>query len=833
MKHLTKMKVFVVCVLIASFFAFAACGHQCSFDEWTTIVEATHTTTGLKQAICSCGESQMEEIPMKEEHAYSAWQVVKEAACTEEGLEERICICGHKDSRAIPAAHDMLEESVAVEATCEKDGLKAFTCTLCKEVIVEEIIPATGHKAMAEWTVVVAAGCETDGEEKLCCENCEAVLESKTTPATGHSFEGENDGWVFSDDKNCATIDNKTRVCSACGHKETEALTTAHKWKVVKVVKAVTCTTDGLEHCVCTLCATEEDVVVAATGHSYEWVTTEATCTKDGIKEDKCAGCGDVRATELLEAKGHNYVNVVDTAATCTVPGEQHQECDVCGEVLKDSKEVIPVAAHDFVDWKIVCEATCTNEGKQERFCRICGTNEEVVIEKIDHVYDWAHASEKDAPTCTADGKLSWMCETCGDIQGYMPDKATGHTYTNVVTEPTCTEKGFTTYTCDVCAHEYVDNWTDPAGHKFGSYTVVKEATCVASGEQTSRCTVCNALDTQEIPVIAHVYEWKATTPATCLTAGEEKNICVCGKFIATRVVDALGHKMGEPEVVTAATCTKDGVSVQCCLNEGCKHQVKEAIKAAHEWTEEIVLTEPTCTKEGKAVHYCTVCKEEGNVVLDKIDHNMAWVEVTLVDKVWKDTKATCTNTGKATYKCTECDYNTGATKLTEKTAHTPAEEWVVEEPTCTTNGRKHLHCVDCNTEIKSQVLLATGHVDINWIDDAKNGVSNYVCVCGKVFDKMSIGLVIEGDTLVSVGTCTTKVVYVPTTVTKIGAGAFDSCANLTTIYLPAGLTEIGENAFRDCKALVHIDFDGSNAAWETVAKGANWDKNTGKYTVY
>ena len=232
-----------------------------------------------------------------------------------------------------------------------------------------------------------------------------------------------------------------------------------------------------------------------------------------------------------------------------------------------------------------------------------------------------------------------------------MPDKATGHTYTEVVTEPTCTKKGFTTYTCDVCADKYDDNYTDPVGHKFGDYTVVKEATCVTPGEQTSRCTVCNAEDTQEIPVIAHVYEWKATTPATCLTAGEEKNICVCGKFIATRVVDALGHKMGEPEVVTAATCTKDGVSVQCCLNEGCKHQVKEAIKAAHVWTEEIVLTEPTCTKEGTtAGKACSMCGEvqEGCEMTLLADHELEKVETV---------KPTTTEKGYDVLKCKNCDY--------------------------------------------------------------------------------------------------------------------------------------------------------------------------------
>lgn len=44
-----------------------------------------------------------------------------------------------------------------------------------------------------------------------------------------------------------------------------------------------------------------------------------------------------------------------------------------------------------------------------------------------------------------------------------------------------------------------------------------------------------------------------------------------------------------------------------------------------------------------------------------------------------------------------------------------------------------------------------------------------------------------------------------PSDLTTIGAGAFASCANLTTIVLPSGVTSIGSNAFRDCTNLTSI----------------------------
>ena len=838
MKRSTTIKVLTVIVLLVSLTMLVACEkHVCSFDSWTTIVNATHTETGLKQAICSCGETKLETISKTEEHAYSAWALVKDRTCTEAGLEERVCICGAKDSRTIPAAHDALKEYIALEATCEEDGLKHFDCELCKKTISEEIIPATGHKAQAEWVVITDADCENAGISHLSCETCKIVLEEKAIPATGHSYAKENDGWVLIDDNNCATDDTKTRACTVCGKEESETVPAAHRWETVGVKQPATCTADGSERHICTLCGVDEDVTLPATGHSYEWATkTEATCTENGWKEEKCTACGDVYATERIDATGHNYVEVIDAEETCTVAGEKHKECAVCKELLAGSKEAIPVDDHDFGEWIVTKAATCTAKGEQVKYCCCCGAEEKEVLAIIDHVYSWVYVSEADMPTCTKDGKQSWVCAGCGANQGTNPVKATGHSYKEVVTAPTCTAEGYTTHTCAACGDEYVDSKTEKAGHKFDHWTVTQAATCKAEGTQVRYCVDCNASEKEAIPALAHTYNWTVTTPATCLTAGEEKNICDCGDFIATKVIDALGHDMGEMQIVKAATCTVNGEGEYLCQREGCKHKETAVIEAAHSWTTEQVLKAPTCTEEGKAIQHCTVCGAKNDIVLDKVEHNMAWIEktpnVTKEGVTWVDSKATCENSGCAYYKCTVCDYYTGEFKLTEKLAHTPAEEWEIDAPTCTADGKAHLHCAECNAEIQTKRLPATGHVDIKWVDKEIIGISNYVCTCGKVFDKMSIGLVIEGNTLVSVGTCTTEAVYLPSNVTKIAAGAFDGCKTITAIYLPAGLTEIGEDAFRDCANLAEIYFDGSNAAWDSVKKGADWNKNAGACEV-
>ena len=52
--------------------------------------------------------------------------------------------------------------------------------------------------------------------------------------------------------------------------------------------------------------------------------------------------------------------------------------------------------------------------------------------------------------------------------------------------------------------------------------------------------------------------------------------------------------------------------------------------------------------------------------------------------------------------------------------------------------------------------------------------------------------------------------IHIPSSVTRIGAGAFQWCDSLSSINLPASLTDIGEYAFCGCKSLSVIDLPDS-----------------------
>ncbi|MBR5949799.1 MAG: leucine-rich repeat domain-containing protein, partial [Actinomycetaceae bacterium] len=61
----------------------------------------------------------------------------------------------------------------------------------------------------------------------------------------------------------------------------------------------------------------------------------------------------------------------------------------------------------------------------------------------------------------------------------------------------------------------------------------------------------------------------------------------------------------------------------------------------------------------------------------------------------------------------------------------------------------------------------------------------------------------------------------------NIGEGAFAYCVSLESIEIPSGVTTIKTGAFGGCYSLMDIYFGGTEADWEKVAKGTDWDSGT------
>ena len=135
----------------------------------------------------------------------------------------------------------------------------------------------------------------------------------------------------------CTKTGVKTFTCY-CGVSYTETIAkTAHNKNTTIPAVSATCTKSGLtEGKKCSACGTVTvaQQTVAKKAHSYtSSVTTQPTCTKEGVKTYKCSGC-TASYTEAIAKKSHTIVVVPAVAATCTKTGlTEGKKCSACGTV--------------------------------------------------------------------------------------------------------------------------------------------------------------------------------------------------------------------------------------------------------------------------------------------------------------------------------------------------------------------------------------------------------------------------------------------------------------------------------------------------------------------
>ncbi|WP_448915237.1 leucine-rich repeat protein, partial [Eubacterium ramulus] len=577
-------------------------------------------------------------------HEWQLESISESVECQKDGGEIYLCDkCAVRNTKVIPA-HDLGEWTVSKEASCIESGEKVRKCSRCDYSETEEI-EATGHDYEA---VITAPTCTEKGYTTYTCKVCGDSYVAEEVEALGHDL-GE---WTVSKEASCIESGEKVRKCSRCDYSETEEIeATGHDYEAV--VTDPTCTEKGYTTYNCKVCGdsyvTEE---VEALGHDLgEWtVSKEASCTEVGEKVRKCSRC-DYSESEEIEAAGHTYEAVV-TAPTCTEAGYTTYTCKNCGDsYVADEVEVL---GHDLGEWTVSKEASCTEAGEKVRKCSRCDYSETEEIE------------------------------------------ATGHAYEAVMTAPTCTEKGYTTYTCKVCGDSYVAEEIEALGHDFGEWTVSKEASCTEAGEKVRKCSRCDYSETEEIEALGHDYEAVVTDP-TCTEKGYTTYTCKnCGDSYVADEVEALGHDLGEWTVSKEASCTEVGEKVRKCSR--CDYSEKEEIEATgHAY--EAVMTAPTCTEKGYTTYTCKVCGD--TYVVDEVKalgHDLG---------EWTVSKeASCTEAGEKVRKCSRCDYS--ESEEIKATGH--AYEAVITAPTCTEKGYTTYTCKNCGDSYVADEVEVLGH---------------------------------------------------------------------------------------------------------------------------
>lgn len=243
------------------------------------------------------------------------------------------------------------------------------------------------------------------------------------------------------------TVDgNYSATCSItveCSHKNT----TYH------AAEASTCVKHGhTEYTICDDCKTilsGENVELPLAEHTWdEWQTViPATCTEDGSEKRICSVCNE-EETRTVSAVGHEYSDewTVDIPATCTVAGSKSHHCAACG--AKKDITVIPAVGHSFGDWELVSSPNCTNEGSEKRICAICQFTETRSVDPTGHTWESSYTIDKEA-TCTEDGSQSIHCSKCDVVKDSVVIPATGHQFGEWKTVSDTTE----VRTCATCGY--------------------------------------------------------------------------------------------------------------------------------------------------------------------------------------------------------------------------------------------------------------------------------------------------------------------------------------------------------------------------------------------
>ena len=274
-----------------------------------------------------------------------------------------------------------------------------------------------------------------------------------------------------------------------------------------------------------------------------------------------------------------------------------------------------------------------------------------------------------------------------------------------------------------------------PHNHSWNA-EITSLPTCTEEGVITYKCLGCNATREEKSPATGHAEAVHITTKeSTCTTEGAFEDKCpVCGEILKSGTIEKTDHVPFPIEIITEATCTKDGVAVCVCRDCMAELGTTTYPKKGHTASETVVIGSlPTCTEDGENHILCKECGEiMEDIAVEKLGH--AWGETSV-------TKApTCSQEGSAERECSRCGQKNFGTIA--KLPHTWDGNIIRDiEPNCKNDGVGHISCVNCDA-IQNVTFPATGeHTLVPDGDDTpateySPAIAHKICtVCGDKFD--------------------------------------------------------------------------------------------------
>lgn len=268
------------------------------------------------------------------------------------------------------------------------------------------------HNCEYVYKTTVEAGCFTQGYTLYECkvEGCgKTEKRNYTNPHESHDYV-----WTETAPATCSTEGEETGICSRCGDKSTNSITTLdHEYGEYKANGDATCGKDGTKTAKCKVCgesSTKTDVGTATGEHVYGAYKTngDGTCIKEGTATATCATCG-AKDTKTGVKGDHDYeMTLVKDMCDSR---EERGVCKLCGELSVLATQTTCVHSPD-VKWTETKNATCSEEGYRRGNCSVCGHACFELIKKTQHSYG-------------DDGRCK-ICQDCKNKIFIFPSDAVG-----------------------------------------------------------------------------------------------------------------------------------------------------------------------------------------------------------------------------------------------------------------------------------------------------------------------------------------------------------------------------------------------------------------------
>lgn len=452
-----------------------------------------------------CGEELSREttfVPVTGQHTPGDPEVHEtDPGCDYDGCIDTVVdckICGERlsfESTTIPqTGHTPGEESIYVlrESSCTEEGEEQWVvyCTACGTEIDdgERPVAKTAHRYEEE---TIPPTHTEDGYTIYTCLDCMDSYTGDTVDATGHdsvngltySDNGEGTHDVYCPDcdevvqtATCVEFDENHK-CIACEGLERMSITFMNgeqEWASSTIAYGSTLGIAGMP------------IPEAATGYKFAgWYTEDETFVHHGMTVTD-----HLVAYATWEAETYTVTWVSDEETYVTASVKYGDTITVPEEPTKEG--------YHFVEWDTEIPATMPTEN--------------LTITAV-----WEACSGGTA-TCTDKA----VCYTCEKAYGEI-DSANhaGGTRLENAKDATCGADGYTGDTCCKGCGKVVTEGTvikATGNHTYGDWKVVKEATKTTKGEKQRTCSVCEQVESKEIPRITD-------TPAT----GDTSDIMLYG----------------------------------------------------------------------------------------------------------------------------------------------------------------------------------------------------------------------------------------------------------------------------------------------------------------